>query len=178
MELNEQNLIRAISKYERILRAFIRGSGVYRPDDIDEVMQEVLVKVWSKLEQLRNIDDFPKWAIVIAKYEVLNFRKKKARDRLVLNDKVTELLMDEGEDETSNSDLLKKLEHCLSFLNKNQQDLIKTAYQPGILMDELTKSFGIKANAIYQKLWRIRQKLALCVKSTTPESNLKGSILP
>lgn len=174
MDTREKDLICEIGKHERGLRAFIRSSGIYRPEDVDEVMQEVLVKAWSKLDQLKEMEDFPKWAVVIARYEVLNFRKKKARDRLVLSETVTELLMEEGEEDEDRIVMLDQLEECVEKLNPNQQELIKTAYAPGIPMEEVAQSFGVKANAIYQKLWRIRQKLAHCMKSSL-DLDIKGA---
>lgn len=162
--VQESDFIRAIGKHERSIRGFIRGCGVYRADDIDEIMQEVLVKAWAKKDQLQKAEEFPKWAMVIARYEVLNFRKKKARDRLILNEKVTELLIEEGLKDDQREDLLKQLEGCVNQLNPHQRELIQTAYTPNNPMDALTQTFGLKANAIYQKLWRIRQKLAQCMK--------------
>ena len=49
-----------------------------------------------KFSQLENVEEFPRWACVIARYRVLEFRRNRFRDRLVLNEKVFDLLLEEA----------------------------------------------------------------------------------
>lgn len=163
MPIDEKDFIIAMKKQEKSIRAYIRGSGVYHPDDVDEIAQEVWVTTWRKLEKLSDINDFPKWASVITRYEILKFRQKKARDRLLLSDEVVELLLEEGEEHKVRDNMLDNLKNCIEKLTPSQKELIKTAYEPGVLIDQISESFGIKANAMYQKLWRIRKKLLYCM---------------
>ncbi|MGY8675991.1 MAG: sigma factor, partial [Verrucomicrobiia bacterium] len=80
--------VRALTKHERVVRGYIRGAGIARPEDLNEIVKEVSLTVWEKFDQLREVEEFPKWACVIARYRVLEFRRQRYRDRLVLSDKV------------------------------------------------------------------------------------------
>lgn len=91
-----ESFVRALARYEKVIRAYIRGAGISRPEDVDEIIQEVFVIAWQKFNQLENVEEFPRWACVIARYRVLEFRRNRFRDRLVLSEKVFELLLEEA----------------------------------------------------------------------------------
>lgn len=164
---NHESFVRALTKHERIIRGYIRGAGISRPEDVDEITQEVSLIAWQKFDQLRDVEEFPRWACVIARYRVLEFRRKRFRDRLVLNEKVFDLLMEEALEETGQQEArLRHLENCLTELPPNSRALVHAAYEPGASVDELAQAAGKKANALYQQLWRIRQTLRKCVESS------------
>jgi RNA polymerase sigma-70 factor (ECF subfamily) len=79
---------------------------------------------------------------------------------------VFELLMEEALEETDQRESqLRQLEHCLAKLPQASRNLVKAAYEPGASIDELARSTGKKANALYQQLWRLRQSLKTCVEN-------------
>ena len=165
-EPNHESFVRALTQHERVIRAYIRGAGISRPEDVDEITQEVSLIAWQKFDQLENVKEFPRWACVIARYRVLEFRRKRFRDRLVLNEKAFDLLMEEALEETDRHEArLKHLERCLEEMPPPSRKLIKAAYEPGASIDELAQSAGKNANALYQKLWRLRQLLRKCVET-------------
>lgn len=158
--------MRALTKHERIVRAYIRGAGIVRPEDVDEIMQEVSLVAWEKFDQLRDLDEFPRWACVIARYQILIFRRKHARDRLVFNDTVFDLLSEEALEETSaKAKRLNHLQRCLEKLPANNRSLVLAAYEPGSTIDDLAARMGKNANALYQQLWRLRRALEQCVET-------------
>ncbi len=164
--------VRALTLHERVIRAYIRGSGINRSEDVDEIMQEVSLTAWKKFEQLEDLDKFPVWACVIARYEVLHFRRKCATDRLVLSDKVFDLLADESLQQVScgsKEKRLNQLQICLKKLTPSNRELVMTAYQPGISIDSLASRLGKKSNTLYQQLWRIRRALERCVDKAIQE---------
>ena len=82
----------------------------------------------------------------------------------MLDDKVFELLVEEALEETDrNEAILRHLERCLDELPLANRKLVKAAYEPDASIDELARSVGKKANALYQQLWRLRQLLRKCV---------------
>lgn len=178
---NHEAFVRALTQHERVIRAYIRGAGISRPEDVDEITQEVSLIAWQKFDQLEKVEDFPRWACVIARYRVLEFRRSKYRDRLVLNEKVFDLLMEEALEETKDSEAqLLQLERCVAELPESSRKLVKTAYGTGASIDELALSTGKKANALYQKLWRIRRLLRNCVEDAlrSDEPNFDPSLAP
>ena len=161
-----ESFVRALARHERVIRAYIRGGGISRPEDVDEIVQEVSLIAWRKFDQLKNVDEFPQWACVIARYRVLEFRRKRYKDRLVLSQNVFGLLMDEALHETDlQQSRMDHLERCLKKLPDANRRLVKAAYQPGASIDEIARSAGKQANSLYQQLWRLRQILKNCVEN-------------
>ena len=126
---SHEAFVRALTKHERVVRAYIRGAGIARPEDVDEIMQEVSLIAWEKFDQLMEVAEFPKWACVIARYRVLEFRRQKFRDRLVLSEKVFDLLMEEALEESGQREgRLRQLERCLESLPVAGRKLVMAAY--------------------------------------------------
>lgn len=157
--------VKLLTRHERSLRAYIRA-GVQSSEDVAEVMQEVSLVAWRKFSDLENPeDDFAKWACVIARYEILKFRRSKARDRLVLSDKVVEKINEEGISESDRRERhLSNLEYCLAKLPEDRRKLVVRAYTPNFSIKNFAKSVGKSPDALYQLLKRIRSELADCLE--------------
>ena len=161
-----ESFVRALTRHERVIRAYIRGAGITRPEDVDEIMQEVSLAAWKKFDQLVDVEEFPVWACVIARYEILMFRRRHARDRLVFSERVYELLADQSLEQVESGAKEKRLNHlqqCVEKLPPASRELILAAYQPGSTIDLLATELGKSANNIYQQLWRIRRSLEQCI---------------
>jgi RNA polymerase sigma-70 factor (ECF subfamily) len=157
--------VQLLTKHERSIRAYIRA-GLPSGQDVGEVMQEVSLIAWRKFSDLENPDtDFARWATVIARYEILKFRRTKARDRLVLGESFIEMINEEGVEESEDREKqLSALEICLKKLPESRRELILNAHVSGVSITELAGQIGKNRNALYQLLWRIRQELANCVE--------------
>ena len=162
---NNEDFLRLLAQHDPAIRAFIRASI---PDvtDVAEVMQNVSIVAWKKFSDLANPEtDFGRWACVIARYEILRFRRSKARDRLMLDPDIVEKLADEGIEETSAREhWLRALETCLTKLPETNRDLLLKAYQPEVSMKSLAAGMNKKPNALYQTLSRLRLSLVDCIE--------------
>lgn len=93
----DELFVQLFARHERNLRAFIRSMGL----DwfaVDDVVQTISLVMWRKWDQFDPDTDFMQWARVIARFEVLKFRRKMARDRHVFRDDVMEWLADAAEE--------------------------------------------------------------------------------
>ena len=77
--------IALLTKHEPVIRASIHAV-IRRPEDVDEVMQAVSIIAWRKFDTLTEPEGFPKWACVIARYEILKFQRARATDRFQLDE--------------------------------------------------------------------------------------------
>jgi len=158
------DFLRLWTKHERELRAFVRAC-VPRAGEVDEVMQEVSLVAWRKFSTLVEPAQFPKWACLIARYEILMARRRHARDRLVLDEDILEKLAEEGAEEMSlRHRQLELLDGCIAKLPRDRRDLALAAYAPGASIKELAGRLGRTEGALYQLLARIRQDLVQCVE--------------
>lgn len=157
--------MRLLARHEPAVRAFVRA-GVSGAHDVAEVMQETILVAWNKFDQLDAPEEgFGKWMCVIARYEILKFRQKKSRDRLVLDNQLIEQIAIEGVEETSQREQwLEVLELCLEKLPRHRCELIRKAYHPDVSIKELAESMQKEPNALYQMLRRLRLELAACIE--------------
>ena len=148
---------------ERRLRAFIFGM-VPSQQDVDEIMQEVSIVLWKKFDQYEPGTEFIRWAYVVARYEVLMYRRKKARDRLSFSEKLLEILANEYEEER---DVLEDerlaLDHCLRKLPDAEREFILTVYAKDMRINQIAESTGRTATSLYKRLNRMRKRLFDCV---------------
>ena len=140
-------------------------------EDVDEVLQETSLVLWKKYENYEQGTNFAAWACVIAKLEVLRYKRKKARDRHVFSEKLINILAEEAD---SKSEKLQKereaLKKCLTKLDDKQRSITLSAYAGDRSIKEVAESFGRTATALYKALNRIRTNLLRCIKSEIPQS--------
>jgi RNA polymerase sigma-70 factor, ECF subfamily len=158
-----ETFLRLFTRHEAALRSFVRAC-LPQSEDVDEVMQETSLVAWKKFETLPAADQFPRWACLIARYEILKRRRLFARDRLVLDEDVVNMLADEAEVETSTrQEQLATLEECVAKLSRERRELALAAYTPGVSKKDLARRLRRTEASVYQMLARIRAELWTCV---------------
>lgn len=166
---NHEQFVRLLTRHEPQVRAFIRAC-LPDPVEVAEVMQNVSLIGWRKFPEQdpATIEaGFGAWLCVIARYEILKFRRGKARDRLVLDDQHIELLATQAAD----ADAIHRREHalatlqtCLAKLPADRQRLLLRAYAQGSSIKAIAAEHGKKPDALYQLLRRLRLELAACIE--------------
>lgn len=158
--------LRLFTTHEPELRAFVR-SCLPRRQDADEVMQEVSLVAWRKFGDLDDRGRFGPWACLIARYEILKYRRAHARSRLVLDESIIAALADEAAAEMPlHERRLAALDACFDKLPRERRELVIAAYLPGASQKDLAKQLKRTEGALYQLLSRIRQELWRCVELT------------
>lgn len=161
--------MRLLIRHDRAIRAWLRAS-LPSMNDVDEVMQEVSVVAWRKFDQLDDPENFQRWVSVIARYEILMYRRKKARDRFVLGKEVEQLIAEEGQEELKlREQQLGALEHCVQKLPESKRELVMEVYSSGQPMHAVAKQLGKSDAALYKSISRVRQSLLECVKRSLAE---------
>ena len=64
-------------------------------DDIDDVLQDICVRVISKIDSLRQPERFRPWLAVLARRQALRYRQKKAKRPVPLHEGLADLKCDE-----------------------------------------------------------------------------------
>ena len=161
-----EGFLRLWTHHEPELRAFVRAC-VPQAAEVDEVMQEVSLVAWRKFSTLTEPAQFPRWACLIARYEILMARRRYARDRLVLDEDILTKLAEEGAEEMPlRHKQLAALDACIGKLPRERRDLALAAYAPGASMKALAAKMGRSEGSLYQLLARIRQELLRCMERT------------
>ncbi|MBS1617736.1 MAG: sigma-70 family RNA polymerase sigma factor [Bacteroidetes bacterium] len=167
-----ETFVALFARHEGDLRAFTR-SLLPSWEDVDEVMQRTALALWRKFAQFDLNTVFMKWACVVARFEVLAYRRKMARDRLVFSESIMELLADEAQAEAEVSQAAalgsreqRALDACLEKLPEAKRELVMLAYTPGVQITDIAAKQGRRPNTLYMTLNRIRQDLMHCMEAS------------
>jgi RNA polymerase sigma-70 factor (ECF subfamily) len=162
--------VRLYAANEPAIRAFVRRLVPLR-DDANDVMQEVAVALWRKFAPTLGGEDFRRWAFGVARYEVLAWRRDKARDRHVLDEDVLTLLASEAVACEDALDAQREaLNACLKKLAAPQRELLLAAYSDENGIRRVAQRSGRSLRGFYQWLYRVRVALLNCVRRAVQEA--------
>jgi RNA polymerase sigma-70 factor (ECF subfamily) len=137
--------------------------------DAWDVLQNTNLALMKKAGQYDPDRPFGAWARSVAYYEVLTFRARQRRERLVFDDEMLDrvsatLLRDDEEDEESAGRRDAALERCLGKLLPAQRELVVRRYQGRASVGALARERSVSETCVSTWLYRIRRLLADCIR--------------
>lgn len=130
-------------------------------EDIIGRISEILIE---KIDQYDKERPFDVWAIGVARYEVLRYRRDKARDRLLFDE---ELLDDLGERCCKVSREMSSrqwgLQQCLKKITGRASQALDLRYGENLRHEAIARRLGMQAGAVRILLHRTRETLRHCV---------------
>lgn len=157
-----EDFLRLYSTHQKHVYGFI-GSFFRDAADIDDVLQETSVVLWSKFGEFRPEGSFLQWALGIARLEVLRHMRARRGTSLAFDEDLVELLADERWQRRHDLDRRREaLEQCLRRLSDQDRALIEDCYRPGMLIKDVAERLRRPVNAVYQSVSRIRRRLYEC----------------
>ena len=158
-----------LSEYNKItngLRAYIRQLVPTR-DDAEEVLQNTSIVLWNKFEKFESGTSFFSWACRVAHFEVLSYRRDKARDRHVFSDALFEILADEVDEIVeSHDERTRALKRCFTQLKQKYQNMIVDVYFKKEKINAVAELMNTTPSALYKVLSRVRTKLRHCIEQS------------
>lgn len=132
-----------------------------------EVLQEVSVRLWEKWAEYDEERPFVPWAIRFAYLELLKWRQRQARERLVFSDELLEQIHAAYEDEASLMEARRQaLDGCLEKLSTQERRWVMRRYERHGVLQEEARNEGMSLNQIYYALEQIRARLLDCIGRT------------
>lgn len=130
-------------------------------EDIIGRISEILIE---KIDQYDTERPFEVWAIGIARYEVLSYRRDKARDRLLFDDKFLEDIGDrccKVSGEMSSRQW--GLQQCLKRISGRASQALDLRYGDNLRHEAIGHRLGMQAGAVRSMLHRTRDSLRRCI---------------
>lgn len=149
------------------LRVYIHAMVGNRPA-VDDILQQTNLVLCRKSDQYEPGTNFAGWAMKIAHYEVLKQRQKFARSRLVFDESLAEAMAETASEQLGELDGRRDaLRRCLEQLSETNRDLIHRRYTLNESIDTIGESLGRPSGSIRQTLYRVRTRLAECIRGET-----------
>ncbi len=162
LETKDKKYFEAIyERYER--KVYGRCMMILKDtEESQDVMQEVFVKIYFKLDTFRGDAKLGTWIHRIATNACLNWISKKSRtSEVVIDEEVEDLIMKHTDDPlkqllaSSKRDLIQQ---TLQHMDRRDTIIILMKYSDGLRMDEMAEVFDIGEGAMKVRLFRARKK--------------------
>jgi len=152
-----------------------------RPEDVEDVAQEVFLRLYYSLDQLRTPEVFEPWLYrltVNASYDYLRKQRRRNESRMADLSEQAVMMADAAAGGRENSErkhqlkVKELLDSLLGTLSQEDQILLKLKEVEGLSLKELEKIYRVKENALKVRLFRARQRV---LKAFAASQNLKSS---
>lgn len=133
----------------------------------DDVAQEALLKLWEKREEYVLGTHFKAWAFQVARYLVMNQRRKAARREFVPLD---EELMDQidqfwlRQEAMASQQEHDALAQCLGTLRPEDRELLHARYATEASLETYAQEAGARVGTLKARLFRLREALRRCME--------------
>lgn len=141
---------------------------ISRPEDVEDVGQEVFVRLYFSLDQLRTPEVFEPWLYrltVNAAYDYLRRQRRRGEARLGDLSEKQVLMADAAEsgrryEELDRRKRLRELvESLLGQVSEEDRILLTLKEVEGLSLKELEKIYHVNENALKVRLFRARQRV-------------------
>lgn len=134
-----------------------------RPEDADDVFQEVSLVLWDRFPQYDPKYPFLNWAFGIARNHAARWRRAGRRVRVWLPPEVEEkLAVTYAELEDELSVRRKALRLCVEKLAGHSKDLVSLRYEKFWSLQQIADAQKTTLNAVNKALGKVRKFLADC----------------
>lgn len=167
----DASFVAQLTANQHSLLVYVRGL-MPGDENSDEVLQRTNAKIWEKREDFEVGTNFRAWSMTIARYEVLSYRKQRARDaRMILSNELEQTIADELVNVQDDfADRRSALEACLTELNADSRKMLLARYASTKSLAELAAHFGRSDGGFRVTLSRLRSKLMNCVEAKLQSS--------
>jgi len=151
---------------KRIFGTIARLIG--RPEDVEDVAQEVFLRLYYSLDQLRSPEVFEPWLYrltVNASYDYLRKHKRRAEWRMSDLTDQQMLLADaaegtrRGTEDRQRADVSELVQQLLSSVSEADRMLLILKEVEGLSLRELEAIYKVRENALKVRLFRARQRV-------------------
>ena len=151
---------------KRIMGTIARLIG--RPEDVEDVAQEVFLRLYYSLDQLRTPEVFEPWLYrltVNASYDYLRKQRRRNESRMADLSEQQVMMADAtaggkvDNEQRRRRQVKELLDSLLETLSEEDKILLKLKEVEGLSLKELEKVYRVKENALKVRLFRARQRV-------------------
>lgn len=149
---NEDALEFVVKKHGGLLKAVIKRILYNYPEDAEECLYDVILKIWNNIDTYNNVNRFESWIAAIAQYAALN----RLRDlkRLEPLDDIDEIQVADVNAITENELFNSFFAELISCLNEEDKIIFTKVFWNGDSVDKVSRELEKNQNTIYKRISR------------------------
>jgi len=163
-----------VSRYQKLV-VHITGRLIQRHEELEDVSQEVFLKVYQNLGKYRNECKLSTWIATIAYNTSINYlRKFKKSDDTCLDDKaILDKLADYRSDDYETTDLHRYIRNQIELLPVHYRTVLTLYHLEEFSYQEIEQITGMPEGTVKNYLFRAKALLKEKLKFVVDESSLK-----
>src|SRR4029079_10278323 len=160
---------------KRILGTISRLIG--RPEDVEDVGQEVFLRLYYSLDQLRTPEVFEPWLYrltVNAAYDYLRRQRRRHESRMSDLSEQQVMMADasaggkQNKEDTHRTRVREQVQSLLEKVSAEDRILLILKEVEGLSLKELEKIYKVNENVLKVRLFRARQRVLKAYESESP----------
>jgi len=119
-------------------------------DDINDILQDVFVKLWLSREKIGKVETFNSYLFTIAKNAIVSYFREKSKDQK-FEARVKKILVsaeNEYNDELEYKDLKQNLESIIDQLPDKRKQIFKLSREEGLSNKEIAEKLDISVKTV------------------------------
>jgi RNA polymerase sigma-70 factor (ECF subfamily) len=153
------NDVKAIWRsFHQRLRGFIL-QRVNNPADVDDILQEVFVRIYQRLTTVRESDRLQSWIFTITRNAIIDYYRNVKRQPEFASESALETLVMDEDPEVFNQQMAGCLRPLLEHLPEHYREAVQLAELEGMTQAAIAQELGISLSGMKSRVQRGRQKL-------------------
>lgn len=135
---------------------------IYNTDEVDDCLQDICVKVISKIETLREPERFKPWLAVLARREALQIRQRKAGRPMQLDEEAIDntledkkMLLENIEEKEQSAQIVK----AIQLLPEKYREVFIMQHSGDLTYGQIAEILDVPVTTVQIRLVRARQML-------------------
>jgi RNA polymerase sigma-70 factor (ECF subfamily) len=160
---NPDNFRHIIERYSDKLIRYIKRRTRVRNHDIQDILQEIFIKIYKNLNDFDTNLAFSSWVYRIAHNYIIDwYRKEKKHDIVELDDADTKIIMtiaseDSSDYESISSEIKKEISDILEKLNPDYKEVVVLRFFEDKTYDEISDIMQIPVSLVGARLNRAKK---------------------
>jgi RNA polymerase sigma-70 factor, ECF subfamily len=154
---------------------------ISRPEDVEDVAQEVFVRLYYSLDQLRTAEVFEPWLYsltVNASYDYLRRAKRRSESRMADLSEQQVMMADsqagskQDQEERQKGQIREFVSALFEHVSEEDRLLLTLKEVEGLSLKELEQVYKVNENALKVRLFRARQRVLKAYKAAQADDKL------
>ena len=119
-------------------------------DDINDILQEVFIKIWENRKNIKNVETFNAYIFTITKNAVITYFREKTK-LSSFESRVREMATSEGlflNPSIEYEDIKEKVEQLIDHLPEKRKQIFKLSRENGLSHKEIATQLGISVKTV------------------------------
>lgn len=156
------NLEKIWAQYRSALKAFLHAK-VSNSADVDDLLQDILLKTYQNLSKLRGDDSIKSWLFQIANHSIIDFYRRNGRANELKESLHMEAEDAVGYESQSDNEIKNELSHCIApfvqALDQQSADLLTAIDLNNESQKTYAQSQGISYSTLKSRVQKARGEL-------------------